>query len=106
MGSVTLVVAIAINLLLRIRVPPRRSGPLADWRAFTEMPYVFFVVGFFLIYWAVYFAFYYVSTFPDSILEQIEPLTQVQRLTSTVILSPVSLRPIQSAYCSPPTVSG
>ena len=61
MGFVTLVVAIAINLLLRMRIPPRRSGPLVEWRAFTELPYIFFVVGFFLIYWAVYFAFYYVS---------------------------------------------
>ena len=63
MGFVTLVVAIAINLLLRMHVHPRRSGPLADWRAFTKIPYTFFVTGFFLIYWAVYFAFYYVSTF-------------------------------------------
>lgn len=63
MGFVTLFTAIAINLILRVRIPPRKSGPLADWRAFTEIPYIFFVIGFFLIYWAVYFAFYYVSTF-------------------------------------------
>ncbi|KAL8934069.1 MAG: hypothetical protein Q9211_005420 [Gyalolechia sp. 1 TL-2023] len=63
MGFVTLVVAIAINLLLRMRVPARKSGSLADWEAFTEAPYVFFVVGFFLIYWAVYFAFYYVDRY-------------------------------------------
>ena len=63
MGFVTMVAALAINLLLRMRVPPRKSGPLADWRAFTEMPYICFAFGFFLIYWAVYFAFYYVSDF-------------------------------------------
>jgi hypothetical protein len=70
MALVTLFVVCLINLLLRVRVPPRKSGPLADWRAFTEAPYVLFVVGFFLIYWAVYFAFYYVclssSPFPRS----------------------------------------
>lgn len=60
MAFVTLFVAIVINLLLRVRIPPRTSGPLLDWRAFTEIPYIFFVLGFFLIYWAVYFAFYYV----------------------------------------------
>lgn len=63
MGFVTLVVAVAINSLLRMRVPPRRSGPLADWRAFTELPYILFVIGFFLIYWAVYFAFYYIDRY-------------------------------------------
>ncbi len=62
MGFVTLAIAIAINLLLRMRIPPRKSGSLADWTAFTEIPYIFFVLGFFLIYWAVYFAFYYVRT--------------------------------------------
>ncbi|KAF2232286.1 MFS general substrate transporter [Viridothelium virens] len=63
MAFVTLALAIAINLLLRVRVPPRRSGSLIDWRAFTEIPYVFFGIGFFLIYWAVYFAFYYIDTY-------------------------------------------
>lgn len=62
MGFVTLVVVILINVLLRVRVPPRSSGPLADWKAFTEISYIFFVLGFFLIYWAVYFAFYYVKS--------------------------------------------
>jgi predicted MFS family arabinose efflux permease len=60
MAFVTLLIAVIINLLLRVRIPPRTSGPLADWRAFTERAYLFFVIGFFLIYWAVYFAFYYV----------------------------------------------
>lgn len=63
MGFVTLVIAIAINSLLRIRIPPRRSGPLADWRAFTDITYLFFVIGFFFTSWAIYFAFYYVRAF-------------------------------------------
>jgi hypothetical protein len=61
MAFVTLFIAILINLLLRVRIPARKSGPLADLSAFTELPYIFFVFGFFLIYWAVYFAFYHVS---------------------------------------------
>ncbi|KAI8626144.1 MFS monocarboxylate transporter [Xylariaceae sp. FL1651] len=57
MAFVTLFLAVLINLLLRVRVPARKSGPIADLRAFTELPYIFFVVGFFLIYLSVYFAF-------------------------------------------------
>ncbi|OTB09045.1 hypothetical protein M426DRAFT_316339 [Hypoxylon sp. CI-4A] len=63
MAFVTLFVSILINLLLRVRVPARRSGPLADLHAFKELPYIFFCVGFFLIYWAVYFAFYYIDLY-------------------------------------------
>jgi hypothetical protein len=65
MAFVTLFVSLLINLLLRVRVPARKSGPLADLRAFTELPYVFFVIGFFFVYWAVYFAFYYVRITPS-----------------------------------------
>ncbi|KAF2184876.1 MFS general substrate transporter [Zopfia rhizophila CBS 207.26] len=63
MAFVTLFISLLINLLLRVRVPARKSGTLADLSAFTELPYVFFVIGFFLIYWAVYFAFYYIDLY-------------------------------------------
>ncbi|KAI0024310.1 MFS monocarboxylate transporter [Xylariomycetidae sp. FL0641] len=63
MAFVTLFVSVLINLLLRVRVPARKSGPLADLGAFKERPYIFFVLGFFLVYWAVYFAFYYIDLY-------------------------------------------
>lgn len=62
MAFVTLFVSILINLLVRVRIPPRRSGPLFDFHALKEPAYVFFSIGFFFVYWAVYFAFYYVRT--------------------------------------------
>ncbi len=39
--------------------PPARS--LVDWPAFREPPFVCFVVASFLIFWALYFGFFYVS---------------------------------------------
>lgn len=63
MAFVTLFVSILINLLLRVRVPARTSGPLFDFHAFKELSYILFCVGFFLVYWAVYFAFYYVGVY-------------------------------------------
>ncbi|KAK7917668.1 hypothetical protein PG985_011276 [Apiospora marii] len=63
MAFVTLFVAVLVNLLLRVRVPARRSGLLADLGAFKEPSYLFFVIGFFLIYWAVYFVFYYIDLY-------------------------------------------
>ncbi|OAQ99240.1 hypothetical protein LLEC1_02103 [Akanthomyces lecanii] len=47
-------------LLLRPRLKPRRSGPLVEWSAFTEKPYLFFAIGAFMLYWALFFASFYV----------------------------------------------
>ncbi|KAI0096702.1 MFS monocarboxylate transporter [Nemania sp. FL0031] len=63
MAFLTLFICIIINLLLRIRVPARKSGPIADLGAFKELDYVFFVIGFFLIYWTVFFAFYFIDLY-------------------------------------------
>lgn len=48
-------------LLLRTRLPPRKTGPLLELAAFREAPYALFCVGMFLNFWGLYFAFYYVS---------------------------------------------
>lgn len=63
MAFVTLFISFLINLLVRVRIPARRSGPLFDFHVLKEPAYVFFCIGFFLVYWAVYFAFYYVRTY-------------------------------------------
>lgn len=63
MAFVTLFISIIINLLVRVRIPARRAGPLFDFHALKEPAYVFFSIGFFLVYWSVYFAFYYVRIY-------------------------------------------
>ena len=52
--------SIIINLLLRPRLPPRKSGPIIEWAAFLEPAYVLFSIGVFLMFWALYFGFFYV----------------------------------------------
>lgn len=61
MGFVMLFNVIVILTLARTRIPPRTTGPLIEWTAFRELPYVLFAVGSFLSLWGVYFAFYYVN---------------------------------------------
>jgi hypothetical protein len=46
---------------MRPRLPPRSTGPIVDWKAFTEPVFVLFVAGIFFMLWNVYFTFYYVS---------------------------------------------
>ncbi|XWW96296.1 hypothetical protein V2A60_004269 [Cordyceps javanica] len=55
-------------LLLRPRLKPRRSGPLVEWSAFTEKPYLFFAIGAFVLYWALFFASFYINSFARNIL--------------------------------------
>ena len=60
-GFVMLVNAVVTSLFIRTRLPPRRTGPIVEWAAFKELPYVLFALGMFLNFWGLYFAFYYVS---------------------------------------------
>ena len=57
---VMLGLSVLTNAFFRPRLPPRRSGPLVEWAALKELPYVLFSTGMFLVVWGLYFAFYYV----------------------------------------------
>ena len=52
----------------RIRLPPRRSGPIVEWQAFKELPYALYCTAMFLVFWGLYFAFYYIGSFGRDIL--------------------------------------
>ncbi|ORY02732.1 putative monocarboxylate permease [Clohesyomyces aquaticus] len=67
-GYIALAFAIAINLLLRPRLPWRKAGPLAEWKAFLEPRYTLFMIGVFLIFWALYFCFFFTNTYATSIV--------------------------------------
>lgn len=79
MGLVVFVMLLIILALLRPRLPPRKSGPLIEWGAFTEPAYMLFTLGVFLLYWTLYFAFFYVCRtfhpvpFPRAILSSVNP---------------------------------
>jgi MFS family permease len=60
MGCVILFNSIIIISTARVRLPPRKSGPLVEWAAFKELPYTLFCIGMFLNLWAVYFSYFYV----------------------------------------------
>ncbi|MCJ1362174.1 hypothetical protein MMC16_001276 [Acarospora aff. strigata] len=60
LAFVMLVLQAVTLAFTRTRLPPRRSGPLVEWAAFKELPYLLFSIGMFLNFWGLYFAFYYV----------------------------------------------
>lgn len=65
---VMLTVSLIALGFFRTRLPPRKSGPIVEWSAFKELSYDLFTIGMFLIFWALYFAFYYVGSFGRNIL--------------------------------------
>ncbi|KAH7348244.1 major facilitator superfamily domain-containing protein [Pyrenochaeta sp. MPI-SDFR-AT-0127] len=57
-ASLALVIA-----FMKPRLPPRKSGPLIEWDAFRDMPYVLHVLGMCFLMPPVYCVFYYIASF-------------------------------------------
>lgn len=62
-GLLMLVTQIVALVLFQPRLPPRRTGPIVEWSAFSEPPFLFFTTSMFLNFWGLYFAFFYLGTF-------------------------------------------
>ena len=59
--------AITISFF-RTRLPPRKAGPIVEWSAFRELPYVLFCAAMFFNFWGIYFAFYYVGLYGRNVI--------------------------------------
>jgi MFS family permease len=49
LGFVGLTCLVIVNILSKQRLPPRRSGPIVEWSAFKEAPYVLTALGMFFV---------------------------------------------------------
>jgi MFS family permease len=69
-GFVMLAVGLIAGLGLRTRrdLPPRKTGPLLELRAFREPTYALFCAGMFLVFFGLFFAFYYVASFATGVV--------------------------------------
>ncbi|KPM36999.1 hypothetical protein AK830_g9562 [Neonectria ditissima] len=67
-GFVALAMVVIANLMLKPYLPARRSGPLIEWEAFRELPYIFFSIGSFLNFYALYFGFFYINVYARNII--------------------------------------
>lgn len=45
LGFVMLALQAVVFAFAKTRLPPQKSGPLIEWRAFTEAPYTLFAIG-------------------------------------------------------------
>ncbi|CRG92024.1 hypothetical protein PISL3812_09079 [Talaromyces islandicus] len=63
LGLIMLVTHIPSIVGYRPYLPPRSVGPLVEWQAFREKPFVFFVASMFFNFWGLYMAFFYLGIF-------------------------------------------
>ncbi|KAL6721383.1 hypothetical protein ACLMJK_000486 [Lecanora helva] len=87
MGFVILALQAVTLAFSKPRLPPRKSGALVEWKAFSELPYTLFAVGMFLNFWGLYFAFYYVGSFGRNILG----ITETDSINNLLILNGVGI---------------
>lgn len=68
LGFITLATQIPAAIWLKQRLPPRKTGPIVEWAAFKELPYLLFSIGMFLNFLGLYVAFFYLSSFAQDIV--------------------------------------
>jgi MFS family permease len=68
LGFITMATLIPCLVFFKQRLPPRTTGPIVEWAAFRETPYLLFAVGMFLNFWGLYVAFFYIGSFSRNII--------------------------------------
>ncbi|KAH8689024.1 major facilitator superfamily domain-containing protein [Talaromyces proteolyticus] len=63
LGLIMLVTHIPSIVGYRPYLPPRITGPIVEWQAFREKPFVFFTASMFFNFWGLYMAFFYLGIF-------------------------------------------
>ncbi|CAI7614384.1 unnamed protein product [Penicillium crustosum] len=54
LGFISVATLTPCVLFLKQRLPPRKSGPIVEWAAFTELPYLLFAIGMFMNFWGLF----------------------------------------------------
>ncbi|KUL84112.1 hypothetical protein ZTR_07404 [Talaromyces verruculosus] len=88
---------------LRQRLPPRATGPIVEWKAFREVPYLCFAFGMFFVILGLYVGFFYVSSFArDALGASVSTATDLLMVMSAVGL-PSRIIPglLSDAYTGP-----
>jgi MFS family permease len=64
LGFVNLASLVVVVAFMKPRLRPRKAGPIIEWTAIRDVPYVLFVLGVCFLMAGVYFVFYYVRQMP------------------------------------------
>ena len=87
LGFMTMGCLIFCNIVARPRLPPRKTGPILELAAFSEMPYTFFAMGMFFVFWGVYFPSFYLGSFGVDIIH----IPEVESFNLLMVLNGVGV---------------
>jgi len=87
LGFVNLTMLAIALAFLRPRLPPRKAGPIIEWKAFSEPPYDCIIIGLSFVFGALYFATYYIASFGTEIVG----MSYTDSLTLIVIYNGVGI---------------
>jgi MFS family permease len=79
LGLLTLSMLLPSFLFFKPRLPPRKGGPIVEWPAFRDIPFLLLSVGMFFNFWGLYIAFFYIGSYSRDIVG-------VDRTTSITLL--------------------
>ena len=68
LGFVNLALLATALAFMRPRLPPRKSGPIVEWKAFYEVPYVCVLVGMSFVFGGLFFSYYYIASYGREII--------------------------------------
>lgn len=68
MAFIQLACLVLCGLFFKPRLPPRKTGPIVEWAAFRELPYMLYLMCGFFFFWAIYIGFFYVSSYARNVL--------------------------------------
>ncbi|KAF1846043.1 MFS general substrate transporter [Cucurbitaria berberidis CBS 394.84] len=63
LGFINVASLAIVIAFMKPRLPPRKSGPLIDWEALKDKPYVLHVLGMCFIIPGIYIVYYYIASF-------------------------------------------
>ncbi|KAF2084030.1 MFS general substrate transporter [Saccharata proteae CBS 121410] len=86
-GFIELGLFAVVLTLARTRINPRPSGPFFDPESFKDPSYTLFTIGTFIMYWAVYNAFFYINSYAEDIIN----IPSSQSLTLLYLMNGVSI---------------
>lgn len=68
LGFVNMTLLAVSFAFFKPRLPPRKSGPIVEWGAFREFPYVLVVIGMSLVFGGLFWSYYYLSSFARTVI--------------------------------------
>ncbi|KAK4944332.1 hypothetical protein LTR10_016218 [Elasticomyces elasticus] len=68
LGFVNLALLATALAFMRPRLPPRKAGPVIEWRALYEIPYDCVLIGMSLVFGGLFFSYYYIASYAREII--------------------------------------